>query len=87
MPRSCGTFDNRRGERMLAASLERCGETRARHFHRSLLAGTTSISLRLADGQRAGLVDHQRVDLLHQLERFGILDEHASAVRRGRSRP
>ena len=33
--------------------------------------------LRLAFGQRAGFVDHQRVDLLHALERFGVLDQHA----------
>ena len=33
--------------------------------------------LRLALGQRAGLVDHQRVDLLHALQRLGVLDQHA----------
>ena len=33
--------------------------------------------LRLAFGQRAGLVDHQRVDLFHALERLGVLDQHA----------
>ena len=33
--------------------------------------------LRLAFGQRAGLVDDERVDLLHALERLGILDQHA----------
>ena len=33
--------------------------------------------LRLALGQRAGLVDHQRVDLFHALQRFGVLDQHA----------
>jgi hypothetical protein len=32
---------------------------------------------RLALGQRAGLVDHQRVDLLHPLQRLGVLDQHA----------
>ena len=32
---------------------------------------------RLAFGQRAGLVDDQRVDLLHALQRLGILDQHA----------
>ena len=32
---------------------------------------------RLAFGQRAGLVDHQRIDLLHALERFGVADQHA----------
>ena len=33
--------------------------------------------LRLAFGERAGLVDHERVDLLHALERFGVPDQHA----------
>ncbi len=44
------------------------GEARRRHDrgHR-----------RLALGQGAGLVDDERVDLLHVLERFGVLDEHA----------
>ena len=32
---------------------------------------------RLAFGQRAGLVDDQRVDRLQPLQRFGILDQHA----------
>ena len=32
---------------------------------------------RLALGQRAGLVDDQRVDLLHALQRLGVLDQHA----------
>ncbi len=34
---------------------------------------------RLALGQRAGLVDHQRIDPLHSLQRRGVLDEHAGA--------
>ena len=33
--------------------------------------------LGLALGQRSRLVDHQRVDLFHALQRFGILDQHA----------
>ena len=33
--------------------------------------------LRPAFGQRAGLVDHQRVDLLHAFERLGVADQHA----------
>ena len=32
---------------------------------------------RLAFGQRAGLVDDQRVDLLQPLQRLGVLDQHA----------
>ncbi len=39
--------------------------------------GNDGDHLRLAFGQRARLVDHQRVDLFHALERFGILDQHA----------
>ena len=50
-------------------------------------AGYDRDQLRLASGQRAGLVDDQRVDLLHQLERLGVLDQHAGAARRGRCRP
>ena len=38
--------------------------------------------LRLAFGQRAGLVDDQRVDLLHALERLGIADQHAGCAPR-----
>ena len=37
---------------------------------------------RLALGQRAGLVDHQGVDLLHALERLGVLDQHAGCAPR-----
>ena len=40
-------------------------------------AGTIGDDLRLAFGQRAGLVDDERVDLLHALQRFGVLDQHA----------
>ena len=31
----------------------------------------------LALGERAGLVDDQRVHLLHDLQRLGVLDQHA----------
>ena len=37
----------------------------------------TVVSARLAFGQRAGLVHHERVDLLQQLDRFGVPDQHA----------
>ncbi len=42
---------------------------------------------RLALGERAGLVDHQRVDLLHMLERLGVLDQDAGTPRPCRRRP
>src|SRR6185312_9384318 len=32
--------------------------------------------LGLADSQRTGFVDDERVDLLHQLQRLGVLDQH-----------
>ena len=64
------------GQRMFARPLDARGQPqniglvkpRARH---------DGDHLRLAFGQRARLVDHQRVDLLHALERFGVLDQHA----------
>ena len=40
-------------------------------------AATIAVTAGLPFGQRAGLVDHQRIDLLHALERLGILDQHA----------
>ena len=58
---------------------------RARRWRRAAAARLSSNAvggddrddLRLALGQRAGLVDHERVDLLHPLQRFGVLDQHA----------
>ena len=46
-----------------------------------------ALQARLALGQRAGLVDDQRRDLLEPLERRGVLDQHAPRARRGRCRP
>ena len=40
-------------------------------------AGTHGDHARLAFGQRAGLVDDQRVDFLEALQRLGVLDQHA----------
>ena len=37
----------------------------------------TTTRKRLAFGQRAGLVDDERVDLLQHFERLGVLDEDA----------
>ena len=42
---------------------------------------------RPALGERAGLVDDQRVYVLQNLERLGVLDEHAGSAPRGRPRP
>ena len=38
-------------------------------------------------GQRARLVDHQCVDLLHALERFGVANQHAVLSAATRRRP
>ena len=40
-------------------------------------SGDDRRDLGLALGQRAGLVDDQRVDLLQPLQRLGVLDQHA----------
>ena len=71
-----GGRDDGRGQRMLAAALD--ARRKAQHL-RLVEAGQRDDrhDLRLAFGQRAGLVDHQRVDLLHALERLGVLDQHA----------
>ena len=78
--------DNCRRQRMLASLLQTRRQpqhlrlTRSRHdFH--------GHQLRLALGERAGLVDHHRVDFFQNFERFGVLDQHACASRRGRCRP
>src|SRR5207248_4839147 len=35
------------------------------------------LQTRFAFGQRAGLVDNERIDLFHELQRFGVLDQYA----------
>ena len=40
-------------------------------------AATTAVTAGRALGQRAGLVDDERVDLFQPLERLGVLDQHA----------
>ena len=49
--------------------------------------GSTVVERRLALGQRAGLVDDERVDLLQHLERLGVPDQHADLRRRAPCRP
>ena len=71
-----GGGDNGRRQRMLAAAFD----ARRVSQHLSFVeAGQRHDrdDLRLAFGERAGLVDHQRVDLFHALERLGVLDQHA----------
>ena len=68
--------DDGGGQRMLAASFEAGGEPQqcVRIEARRRADGGHA---RLAFGQRAGLVDDQRVDLLEPLQRLGVLDQHA----------
>ena len=70
-PRSLRRGDDRGGERMLARAFETGAERQDRRFVEAARAGTTAIDARLAFGQGAGLVDDERVDLLHALERLG----------------
>ena len=81
-----GAAHDRRGQRMLAARLEAGGQAQ------QLVLGPAPRrprreSARLAFGQRAGLVDDQRVDLLQALERLGVLDQHAGLRAAARRRP
>src|SRR5262249_32648939 len=63
-------------ERMLAFPLEACRESQQ---HVRIEAGrwVNGGNARFALGQRPGLVDDQRVDLLKPPERLGVLDQHA----------
>ena len=68
--------DNSGCERMLAGTLDAC-----RKPEQFVLCHAFSRDdgddRRLAFGQGAGFVDHQRVDALHPFEHFGVLDKHA----------
>ncbi len=73
-----GGRDDGGGQRMFAAALN--GRAKAQHL--GLVKSRRrddGRDLRLALGQGAGLVDHQGVDLLHALQRFGVLDQDAGA--------
>ena len=65
-----GAHDRRR-KRMLALALEARRELKQR-FLADPGRGLERHDRRLSDGQRAGLVDHQSVDLFEPLERFGM---------------
>ena len=81
-----GRFDDGLAERMLAAALDAGREPQ--HFGFIEAIGRLDRDdLRLAFGQGAGLVEDERVDRLHALQRLGVLDQHAARARRGRRRP
>ena len=71
-------FDDGRGQRMLASAFEPRREPEHIRFDR-LVHRLDRHQPGLAHGQRSGLVDHEGVDFLHQLERFSVLHEHPGA--------
>ena len=79
-PRSSAPADDRRGQRMFAAPLQ-AGRQAQQLVLGHAAAGSTVDQPRLALRQRAGLVHHQRVDLLQHLQRLGVLDQHAVLAR------
>ena len=70
-----GVDDGER-ERMLAGALDAGREAQDLGLGEALRRDDRR-HRRLALGQRAGLVDDERVDLLHALQRLGVLDQHA----------
>ena len=68
---------DRGGQRMLAGLLEARRQPQQLVLVEAGRRRRTVTEPRLAFGQRAGLVHHQRVDLLQDLERLGVPDQHA----------
>ena len=58
-------------------AVPRCAASRSRSFLEAGLGRDRLRSARASLGQRAGLVDDDRIDLLQRLQHFGILDQHA----------
>ena len=71
-----GQPGDRRGQRMLAGQFEAGGQPQQLGFVLARRRHDRDHP-RLALGQRAGLVDDQRIDPLQDLERLGVLDQHA----------
>ncbi len=76
-PRAAGPSHDGGGQRMLADRFETGGEPQQLVLRSRPAPPTERRQRRLALGERAGLVDDQRVDLLQQLERLGVADQHA----------
>ena len=77
-PSLFGGGDDGRCQGMLARALERSREPQQVGLG-AASQGNDRGDLGLALGQRAGLVDHDGVDLLQPLERFRVLDQDAQA--------
>lgn len=71
-----GLFHDSAGEGVLAGAFDAGGQPQHLGI-RDSLSRDYGHDLRLAFGQRARLVDDQRIDALHALERFGVPDEDA----------
>ena len=67
---------DRRGERMFALRLDAAAAA-SNSCSAKPAAAMMLRQARPAFGQRAGLVDHERVHLFHPLDGFRVLDEHA----------
>ena len=76
-PRLGGGVDDGAGERVLGGAFDAGGEPEQLVVARSPADATIWVTDGLAFGQGAGLVDDEGVDLLHPLERFGVLDQDA----------
>ena len=85
-PCSRAAADDRAGQRMLAALIEARGQTQDLGSVQPPAAIARS-KRRSAFGQRAGLVDDERIDLAQVLDRRGVAEETRPASQRGRWRP
>ena len=77
-PAAAGGVDDGHSERVLGRAFDAGGEAEELALVEPG-GGDDLRDRRLALGERAGLVDDQGVDLLHHLERLGVLDQDAEA--------
>ncbi len=70
-----GMSKNGLRQRMFARRLQACRGGQQFRLVRAR-GGAQRGDARLAFGERTGLVDDERVDLLHELEAFGVADQH-----------
>ncbi len=71
---------------MFAATLQ-AGRQPQNIVRREAIGGFDRGESRLALGERAGLVHHQRIGPLQNFEGLGVLEKHAVLGARGRCRP
>ena len=85
-PFAVRTRGDRRGEWVLAQSLETGRQAKELRFILTRRRDNRD-QPRPALGERTGFIDDDRVDLFHDFECLGLLDQHAGHARPGRSRP